>query len=128
MNFKSGRPRSGRAGTLAVETEPFPLLEAANETGSPERNLLMAVLERAMLDFVGNDPKEIDSVEEWIFSDLEDPAFEPFSFSWICQQLDLEPTRIARIIRDMPKRGTNRIAPWYFNKGFFEENYYKEAC
>ena len=41
-----------------------------NLTGTPERNLLLAILERAILDFVGNNEKEVSLAEDWIFGDL----------------------------------------------------------
>jgi hypothetical protein len=92
------------------------IFDEPNHTGSPERMLLLAVLERAILDFVGNDSKEAQLAEEWIFApSLADNA-EPFSFPWICRELDLSPSSVSKIIRAMPKRGNNRIAPWYFTR------------
>ena len=84
------------------------------ERGTPERNLLMATLERAILDYVGNHKAEVQAAEDWIFADTD--TYKPvlFSFAWVCEQLDLEPRKIAQIIRDMPKRGNRRVAPWYF--------------
>jgi hypothetical protein len=88
-----------------------------NETGSPERNLLVAILTRAILDFVGNEAKEIEAAEDWIFEEPErSGAINPYSFRWICQHLDLDYTHIADKIKAMPKRGNRRVAPWYFTK------------
>ena len=88
-----------------------------NRTGTPERNLLLAILERAILDFVGNDQKEMKLAENWIFGDEgEDENSEEFSFPWICHHLDLDRVKISEIIRSMPKRGSHRVAPWYFTK------------
>lgn len=92
-----------------------PLNSTPNHTGSPERNLMMAVLERAILDFVGNNPADIKSAETWIFAENEEPQQE-FSFTWVCSELDIDPKRIAEAIKAMPKRGNNRVAPWYFSK------------
>lgn len=90
--------------------------EAPNVTGSPERRLILAVLERAILDFVGNEQKEMDEAGEWIFGDLKNPSLEPFTFAWVCLQLDLDMHTIAESIAAMPKRGKHKIAPWYFAK------------
>ncbi|NBW42181.1 hypothetical protein EBR25_14510 [bacterium] len=88
------------------------------QRGTPERNLLMAVLERAILDFVGNDKKEASHAEEWLFGDeVQDKIHSPFTFSWICQQLDLDEKFISQTVKSMPKRGKRRVAPWYFMKG-----------
>lgn len=92
--------------------------EDAQQGGVPERRLLLAILERAILDFVGNEPKEVESASEWFFGDrnsreaLQPPA--AFSFGWVCEALDLDPQRVAAFVSALPKRGRRRIAPWYF--------------
>jgi len=101
---------------LSVDMDASELFAVPSEKGSPERNLLMAVLERAILDFVGNDQKEIDSVEEWIFSEGSLEADNEFSFAWICEQLDLDAPQVSELIKNMPKRGNRRVAPWYFKE------------
>lgn len=93
--------------------------DAPSEKGSPERNLLMAMLERAILDYVGNNRSEVSEADEWLFSDEELEAPRPFSFAWLCSELDLEVSKIRRIIKQMPKRGGNRVAPWYFDKDYY---------
>lgn len=87
-----------------------------NVTGTPERRLLLAILERAILDYVGNEPKEIEEAERWLFSEIEEGNSSQFSFSWVCEQLDLDTFKIANKIRVMPRRGTRKVAPWYFQK------------
>lgn len=87
-----------------------------NMTGTPERRLLLAILERAILDYVGNEPKEIEEAERWLFGGLDSPSDDQFSFTWVCQQLDLDTFKIANKIRSMPRRGNRKIAPWYFQK------------
>lgn len=98
-------------------TESNSYYEEPNFTGSPERRLLLAILERAILDFVGNDTREIQGSSDWMFSDDSDDDGE-FSFGWVCRQLDLDPDSIAEHIRAMPKRGSHRIAPWYLTKNY----------
>lgn len=93
-----------------------PLNSSPNETGTPERNLLTAILERAILDFVGNDSKQVEHAEKWLFAPQNSNDFRPFSFEWVCERLDLNAKSIEENIRKMPKRGTNRVAPWYFMK------------
>jgi hypothetical protein len=90
----------------------FGLFEAANETGSPERRLLMGIIERAILDYVGNEPKEKLQATEWIFND-EDDENDEFTFAWVCSQLDLPTDKIRSSIAKMPMRGDSRLAPWY---------------
>lgn len=101
-----------------LDADSVALYEEPNVRGTPERNLILAILERAILDYVGNDAKEAKRAENWIFDSEEEfneNLTDNFSFEWVCQQLDLEPEKISRIIKEMPKRGKNRVAPWYFD-------------
>lgn len=87
-----------------------------NLTGSPERRLLLAILERAILDFVGNDLRELEHAEHWIFGENNEHSNEHFSFEWVCEQLDLDPGKISAKIKAMPRRGSRKVAPWYFTQ------------
>lgn len=92
-------------------------LMGTSSAGSPERRLLAAILERAVLDYVGNNATDITEAEQWIFEEpYEAATSSEYSFSWVCRELDLEPSEISSKISAMPKRGKNRIAPWYFMK------------
>jgi hypothetical protein len=106
---------------FAIDGETGGLYDSPNQTGSPERNLLMAVLERAILDLVGNDEQESSEAKEWIFNDLCKPEFSAFSFPWLCQELDLNYRDIADTISRIPKRGNSRIAPWYVTKHYVQK-------
>lgn len=95
-------------------------LDSPNATGTPERRLLLAVLERAILDYVGNDRLEVNEATSWLFGELKDTEIREFSFRWVCSQLDLDATEISGKIRAMPKRGASRIAPWYTSKAYVQ--------
>ncbi|RME57466.1 MAG: hypothetical protein D6780_08380 [Candidatus Dadabacteria bacterium] len=107
---------------VGLSGETGGLFDVPNLTGTPERNLLLAILERAALDYVGNDPQERQAVVEWIEDYLKNKdkidhnGAVPFTFVWVCKQLDLNPDNIARKILTMPKRGNRKVAPWYFLK------------
>jgi hypothetical protein len=108
--------------TPVIDRDAFNLFETPNLTGTPERRLLLAILERAILDYVGNDQREADQSSTWLFGDMTEeiiaglvPGGE-FSFPWLCDQLDLDFIKIAEKIRQMPKRGKSRLAPWHLNK------------
>ena len=98
------------------DTSGYDVFEERNLTGTSERNLLMAILERAIIDYVGNSRKEANDAEEWMFGEGSDSLYIDFSFAWVCHQLDLDPQHIAKLVLAMPKRGENRLAPWYFMK------------
>ncbi|RMG42553.1 MAG: hypothetical protein D6719_06235 [Candidatus Dadabacteria bacterium] len=109
----------GQTARLAqIDVDAAQLFDGQGQRGTPERNLLMAVLERAILDFVGNDPKEAAAAEEWLFGEAEHPP-AAFTLPWVCLQLDLDIKRVREIIKAMPKRGKHRIAPWYFAREQF---------
>ena len=98
-----------------IDYEAYKFIDSPNLTGTPARRLLLAVLERAILDFVGNDERELEDAQGWFFDDDDDGSDE-FSFAWICDELDLDVIHIREKIRKMPKRGDSRIAPWYLSK------------
>lgn len=98
---------------IGIDNDAHGIFDAPNPTGTPERNLLLAMLERAILDFVGNDQLEIESAEEWLFEN-EGELLRPFTFRWVCHQLDLDSDQVQSRIKSMPKRGNRKIAPWYF--------------
>jgi hypothetical protein len=105
-----------------VDPEASSLIDMPQLTGTPERRLVLAVLERAILDYVGNDPQEVTTAESWLFDDVTNLTPEPygdFSFPWVCQQLDLDMFQVAAVIKRMPRRGKHRVAPWYFARGEF---------
>ncbi len=105
-----------RANIPFIDDDAATLFDTPNMTGTPERRLLLAVLERAVLDYVGNDEREMEAAEAWLFEDLNNQQSGEFSFTWICRELDLDVKRIAQKITEMPKRGSRRVAPWYFLK------------
>ncbi|MCB0310812.1 MAG: hypothetical protein KDD42_06240, partial [Bdellovibrionales bacterium] len=65
---------------LTIDRDTGGVYDKPNLTGTPERNLLMAILERAILDFVGNDQKEAEEAEIWLFDDLDVRLPGEFSF------------------------------------------------
>ena len=100
-----------------IDDDGLAVFDIAGQASSPEKRLLVAILERAILDYVGNDEAEVEGAEAWLFDsngDEEDP--DAFSFLWTCNELDLDPKFVKSKVQAMPKRGKNRIAPWYFMK------------
>lgn len=66
----------------------------------PERNLLAAVLARAICDAFGTahcDRHEIRSARQWLFGQLTPKR--PFSFAWVCLHLDLDPISLQESLR-----------------------------
>lgn len=64
----------------------------ANRAVKPERNLLAAVLARAICDAFGNaqcDRHVVRSARQWLFGKLT--PTRAFSFAWVAQHLDLDP-------------------------------------
>ena len=66
----------------------------------PERNLLAAVLARAICDAFGTAHCErhiVRSSRQWLFGKLTPKI--PFSFAWVCLHLDLDPVALQESLR-----------------------------
>ncbi|MCB0345425.1 MAG: hypothetical protein KDD66_09920 [Bdellovibrionales bacterium] len=66
----------------------------------PERNLLAAVLARAICDAFGSaqcDRHVVRSARQWLFGKLT-PS-RAFSFAWVAQHLDLDPIALQQTLR-----------------------------
>ena len=88
-----------------------------NENGSPvkpERNLLAAVLARAICDAFGTAHCErhiVRSARQWIFGKID--SSKPFTFGWVALHLDLEPVALQDTLRnyeDNPDQIQERLA------------------
>jgi len=83
--------------------------------GPPERHLLSEILLRAMRDVLNHEADNIKnkrSAIKWL--KLNDPIIEgenlhPFSFEWICWELDINPKVIKKIVIMMRKKGLTII-------------------
>lgn len=72
---------------------------AAKEV-KPERNLLAAVLARAICDAFGSaqcDRHVVRSARQWLFGPLT--PNRAFSFAWVANNLDLEPVALQHTMR-----------------------------
>ncbi|MCX7952433.1 MAG: hypothetical protein N2654_02200 [Deltaproteobacteria bacterium] len=66
-----------------------------------ERNLLAAVLARAICDAFGSADVEKHvrrTARQWIFGS-NDPS-KPFSFEWVCNSLEIDPFELRRMLRN----------------------------
>lgn len=78
--------------------------EDDNEAQSPvkpERNLLAAVLARAICDAFGTAQCErhvVRSARQWLFGKLTPK--QPFSFAWVALHLDLDPVSLQESLRN----------------------------
>ncbi len=66
----------------------------------PERNLLSAVLARAICDAFGSaqcDRHVVRSARQWLFGALD--VKRAFSFAWVAQHLDLEPIALQQTLK-----------------------------
>lgn len=71
-----------------------------NKDIKPERNLLAAVLARAICDAFGSaqcDRHIVRSARQWLFGSLT-PS-KAFSFAWVAQHLDLEPAALQHTLK-----------------------------
>ena len=80
-------------------------------TNTPERKLLVSMLQRALFDYFGDRNDERVEAEDWLF-DL-DEGDTPFSFSWVCLQLDIDPYRVISRVQKMPPRDAVKTQKWW---------------
>ncbi len=72
----------------------------AHSPVKPERNLLAAVLARAICDAFGTAHCErhiVRSARQWLFGKLTPK--KPFSFAWVALHLDLDPISLQESLR-----------------------------
>jgi len=77
----------------------------------PERNLLVAMLERALLDFFGNQELEKQEAEDWLFDNSS--ADDEFSFAWICDHLGLDQKLVLARLLVMRPTGQITAGHWW---------------
>ncbi len=81
---------------------------------TPERKLLVAMIERAVFDYFGNQASDKAEAAEWLFGDLSDD--DAFSFSWVCNQLDIDSEGVLTRLRRMrPRKGMSTQQWWALN-------------
>ena len=88
------------------------------ETRSPEKNLLIAALNRAVLDYLGNQKDVRDDAAAWLFS----PAGieEEFSFKWVCQHLEIDADTFKKglwSLRSENRKNNTKQKRWYISRG-----------
>lgn len=94
----SSIPRS-----LYTLDEISPLTQTKHET--PERNLISAILARAICDLLNNRINDViwkERSREWIFYH----GNEHFSFNYICKHLDLDPDELRHLITEWEENKT----------------------
>lgn len=70
----------------------------------PERNLLAAIMARAICDAFGTAHCErhlVRSARCWLFAEIN--LKRPFSFGWVCRELDLNPNELQDKLRATSK-------------------------
>jgi hypothetical protein len=80
-------------------------------TSLGERKLLVAMLERAVFDYFGNQSDDQAEAAAWLFGDPE--GDEIFSFGWVCSQLELDAEGVVNRLQQMsPRKGTSTQQWW----------------
>ena len=66
---------------------------------NPEHELLIAILDRAVLDFYSTRANLKEPAAEWLFENVDELSL--FSFDWVCEQLNLEPEAVRKRIAEL---------------------------
>lgn len=75
---------------------PYVDEDTAEDTKSPERKLIVHILERAILDLKHSDSNIRSEAEEWFFDRAEEDYV--FSYESICAHLELDAQRVQKSI------------------------------
>lgn len=84
---------------------------AESSNSSPERRLLVAMLRRALFDFVGDNLADRRAAREWIFEGGR--VSEHFSFEWICLHLDIDSGLVKERLSSMKPGSVKASAHWF---------------
>lgn len=87
-----------------IDEEAQNLFGIGDGLSSPEKRLLFAICERAVRDLFSSVKEEHDTAIAWL-QDITGNA--PFSFPWICEELDLELEQLASKIWSLYSIGKN---------------------
>lgn len=72
---------------------------------APERELLLAVLDRCVLDYHGTNRKLKLAATEWLFEEADDDIHKEFSFPWICEFLGFDKSQLRECIQRLDLSG-----------------------
>ncbi|MBL7661591.1 hypothetical protein JNK13_02450 [bacterium] len=87
------------------------ITEEYNQQLTPEKHLLVALLQRAILDLVSPHEEDRDEAKDWVLSTNSEDV--PFSFKWTCSELGLNPTKVSTAIIDLdPRDDTISAQEW----------------
>lgn len=86
-----------------------------NSLRLPEHNLLIALLNRALLDYLGSSGEEHRHAADWLFA--EDDSDDTFSYRWVCEHLGLEPDFLLGGVRVMREESNGKVKRWYLQRG-----------
>lgn len=84
---------------------------------SPEKRLLLAVLEQAIRDCLEKDVAYAKQAQWWIFEDKDGDFHWPFSFTWVCRYLDIDPEEVQSRVRYFLDHGVPQEIQWNFKRG-----------
>ena len=70
----------------------------ARELKTAEQRLVVAMLKRAISDYLGSDEQVASDADTWIFDEMTQGPYEAFTFGWVCEQLDTDVKQMAGAI------------------------------
>lgn len=74
------------------------------DTYLPERNLLAAILDRAIMDTWESKDQELKrDIRRWMDKKIAAKKATPFSFQWVCEHLDFDPIVMKGIIKNLDR-------------------------
>ena len=109
LNFRS--ESSDHSSVVSSEISSSP-----DDRLTPEKRLLLAVLEQAIRDVLDHDKPHGKQAERWFFEDWNTEHSLPFSLSWICRHLDIDMTQTQKKVREFIEHGIPAGMAWAFRR------------
>ena len=92
----------------------------------PEERLLLAVLERAIRDYIGGSAEDKADATEWLYTPVPlmqadgSRYLEPFSFPWLCQFLELDRNEMLEKLEAAVRQSRDGSLPFFLDKRFVD--------
>ena len=100
-------------GITVLDSDLLPTLDPG---ASPEKRLLLAVLEQGIRDFLDKGKGYANQAKWWLFDDIEADFQNPFTCAWICKELDIDIRSLRSRVEHFSENGVPKEMVWVFKK------------
>ena len=103
----------GQSGISIIDSDVYSGLDNCS---SPEKRLLLAVLEQGIRDFLDKGKPHSNQAKWWLFDDKDADFHNPFTCAWICKELDIDINLLRERVLFFSENGVPQEIVWIFKK------------